>query len=115
MKVYSRLTGIFIRIFVCILMAGFGLYLYIYEQNQLTALRLAIPSLAKEVRNIQEENSRLKYEIDQFETPIHLMELMRMPEFGHLKFAYNNEVMVLPKQPPLNGKSFIELQKGSTP
>lgn len=87
---------LYFRIFICILIAGLTLYLFIDKQNDLTELRLAIPVWTKEVKSIQEENIRLKYEIDRFESPIHLMELMRKPEFGHLKYPYINEVIILP-------------------
>lgn len=103
------------RIFLCILIAGFSLYAYIFKQNELTELRMAIPTLAKEVRSIQEENNRLKYDIDYFESPIHLMELLRMPEFGHLKFGYSQDVIVLSGQNPIPGKDFSDLQEGDLP
>ncbi len=73
-----------LRIFICILAAGLTLFGYIEKQNELTELRLAIPSLAKEVKSLQEENIRLTYEIEHFESPIHLMELMRKPEFSRV-------------------------------
>lgn len=84
-----------LQIFVCIFAAGIALYSYIDKQNALTELRIAIPVLAKEVKGIQEENIRLQYEIDRFESPIHLMELARKPEFGHLKFPYSPDVIIL--------------------
>jgi hypothetical protein len=63
-----------------------GLYLHFYcegfyidKQNQLTELRLMIPTLAKEAK----------------ESPIHLMELARKPEFSHLRWPYLNEVITL--------------------
>lgn len=99
-----------VRLFLCILILGISLYSYIYKQNELTELRLAIPSLAKEVRHIQETNHRLKYEVDQFESPIHLMELMRMPEFGGLKFGYNQDVVILPRPNPISGIDFRDLK-----
>src|SRR5438045_707399 len=85
------------RIFICILGAGVLLYAYIDKQNELTELRLQIPQLAKEVKSIQEENTRLQYEIDRFESPIHLMELSRKPEFGHLKHPYLSDIITLPE------------------
>lgn len=84
----------FIKIFICILAAFFTIYSYIENQNELTKLRLAIPALAKELRQINEENTRFKYEIDQFESPIHLMELSRKPEFGHLKYPYMKDIIL---------------------
>lgn len=85
-----------LRILICIIAAGVTILAYIEKQNELTELRVAIPSIAKEVKVLQEENIRLKYEVDQFESPIHLMELMNRPEFSHLKFPYLNEEVFLP-------------------
>jgi hypothetical protein len=90
----------YIRIFFCILLVGITLYAYIAKQNEMTELRLAIPVLTREVKSIQEENNRLRYEIDHFESPIHLMELLRKPEFSHLKYPYDRDVWILPEQPP---------------
>lgn len=111
----STYKGIFFRILLCICMAGVAIYTYIYKQNELTELRMAIPSLAKEVRSIQEENNRLKYEIDQFESPIHLMELLRMPEFSGLKYGYSKDVVIFPNVKPLPGKDFIDLVEEGVP
>ena len=74
------------------------LYLYIDKQNRLTELRRRIPELEKEVRYLQDENIRLKYEIDQFESPVHLMELAEKPEFGHLKYPTLDKVIILQKR-----------------
>lgn len=72
------------------------LYVYIDRQNALTELKLQIPFLEKEVKQILEENIKLHYEINQFESPIHLMELARKPEFGHLKYPSLDQVLILP-------------------
>jgi hypothetical protein len=90
-----------LRIFACIFAAGLTLFGYIEKQNELTELRLAIPSLAKEVKSLQEENIRLTYEIEHFESPIHLMELMRKPEFSHLKYPFLPDEIFLPQGLPL--------------
>lgn len=92
-----------LRIFACICAAGLTLFGYIEKQNELTELRLAIPSLAKEVKSLQEENIRLTFEIEHFESPIHLMELMRKPEFSHLKYPYIPDEIFLPQGIPLLG------------
>lgn len=86
---------LYFQIFLCLVMAAWTLYAFIEKQNQVTELRLAIPILAKKVKKIKEENSRLQYEIDQFESPIHLMELARKPEFSHLKYPYTKDVIVI--------------------
>jgi hypothetical protein len=97
----KRQFFIVLRILICIMAAGLTLFGYIEKQNELTELRLAIPSLAKEVKSIQEENIRLTYEIEHFESPIHLIELMRKPEFSHLKYPYLTDEVFLPQSEPI--------------
>lgn len=74
-----------LRLIICLCCAGFLLYKYIDKFNELTELRLSIPIAAKELEEIREENVELKYSLDQFETPAHLLELASQPEFAHLK------------------------------
>lgn len=86
----------FLGIFLCILAAGFTLYFHIDRDNRLTALQLALPELEKKVKLLQQKNERLQYEVDRFESPIHLMELLRKPEYSHLKYPYVRDVVALP-------------------
>ncbi len=83
------------RFFICGLALIFTTYAYIDKQNQLTEIRRIIPKLEKEVRKITEENRTLQYEIEKFENPLQLMELSQKPEFSHLRFPMNNEVIVI--------------------
>lgn len=84
-----------LQILLCILIATATIYVYIDKQNELTALRMEIPQLERQLHAIEEENIRLSYEINQFENPVHLMELSRKPEFSHLKFPSLDTVWVL--------------------
>lgn len=94
--------GYFIfRIFFCIFITGLTLLSYIEKQNELTELRLAIPLLTKEVKSLQEKNTQLAFEIGLLENPIHLMELMRKPEFKHLKYPFLPDEVFLPQADPL--------------
>ena len=93
MRKLNSLLGL--RLLLCILVASTFVYTYIDKQNSLTELRLAIPLLTKEVKRIQDANVQMYYEIEQFESPIHLMELARKPEFGHLKYPYVRDVLIL--------------------
>lgn len=61
--------GILIRLLICIFFAGLTMYKYIDKLNELTELRLSIPILTKEVRDIQERNVELQYAIERFESP----------------------------------------------
>ncbi len=85
------------RVLICIFVFGFCLYSCIDKQNELTKLRMQIPDLVKEIRGIEEENTRLQYEIDQFENPQHLMQLARLGEFSHLKHPLVKEVITVPE------------------
>jgi len=88
----------FFRILICIFIFSVMLYAYVESRNHLTEVRLRIPILERELRALQEENIRLQYEIERFESPIHLMELSRMPEFGHLRHPQLNEIVIIPKR-----------------
>ena len=85
--------GILRRVFLCILILGDFLYAYISKQNTITKIRLEIPLVAKELEEICQENSRLRFEIDQFENPIHLMDLSRNPEYRHLKHPLLKDII----------------------
>lgn len=87
--------GLTVKITLCILVAALFLYVYIEKQNELVELRMKLPALDKQVKALNEENNRLQYEINQFESPIHLMELRKKPEFSHLKFPETSHVIIL--------------------
>lgn len=89
--------GTLLRFFLCIAAGGVLLYSYIDKQNAVTELRLEIPVLAKEIKDLKEANTRLQYEIDLFESPAHLMELARHSEFSHLKHPLLKEILTLPE------------------
>lgn len=102
---HPREFSLVFRLMICIIAAGVFLLAYIEKQNELTELRLAIPAIDKEVKALTEENIRLTYEVEQFESPIHLMELMRKPEFSHLKYPYLDDQVFLPKgKNPMGGE-----------
>jgi hypothetical protein len=90
-------TAGILRFLVCLFFFGFSLYSYIDKQNGLTALKMQLPQISKEIRAIQEENTRLQYEIDQFENPEHLMQLAQGERYSHLKYPFVNEVVTLPE------------------
>lgn len=97
MKFEGRITLIAytVALFACVGTASFAAYAYIDNQNNLTVMRRKIPALEKKVKAVQEENRRLEYEIERIENPLHLMKLARKPEYGHLKFPYRNEVIII--------------------
>ncbi len=90
--------GTFIRILLCILTIGIFLYAYINKQNSITEMRLQIPNASKELQAASQENIRLQFEIDQFESPQHLMEMAGRPEFSHLKHPLLDEIITIEVQ-----------------
>ena len=87
--------NLLIRIFICIAMTACFLYLYINKQNSITKLRLEIPQISREVEQIKQEIARVQFEVDQFENPVHLMELSRQPEYGYLRQPRINEIITI--------------------
>lgn len=71
------------------------LLLYVNAEVTLTELRLELPKESKELKEILEGNTALQYEIDRLENPARLMQLMRAPEFSHLKYPLEDEVIVI--------------------
>ncbi len=92
------------RLLIAIVAVGVAVYGYIHKQNALTEVRLSIPTLQRSLKKIQDENVRLQYEVERFESPLHLMELARKPEFAHLRYPSSKEVVVL-KNPHSEGKN----------
>ncbi len=90
---------------ICICVGGIFLYSYVDKQNAVTRRRLEIPVLAKEIKDLKEENTRLQYEIDLFESPEHLIELARHSEFAHLKAPMLKEIITLQEGLALNAAS----------
>jgi hypothetical protein len=87
-----------LRIFLVAAILGIGLFAYIEKSNHVTRLRITVPQLSKKLKSIEEENARLLFTIEQFENPVHLMQLARKPEFSHLKYPINTEVIFIEEQ-----------------
>ena len=81
------------RITLCTTVVLALLLIYLDKQNELTKLKIMVPKAERELVLLKEENRRIKYEIEQFESPSHLMELARLPEFAHLKHPLVKDVL----------------------
>ena len=93
-----------LKILTCIVCGGGCLYCHLNQQNGLTQLKMDCSLREAELDQIQEENRRLAYDIEQFESPNHLFELARRPEFSHLKHPALQEIMTVPEEFAYNGK-----------
>lgn len=91
------MSGVLVKLGVCLSVFGLCLYSYLDTQNQLTHLKILLPEVDKELKLIEEDNRRLAYEIEQFESPSHLIELARNPEYAHLKHPLLKEILTVPE------------------
>ena len=87
------MKSLMLRVLICIFFFGFSLYSYVDKQNELTELKLRLPRIAKEIKAIRQENTRLAFEIESFENPQYLMELAK--EYGYLKHPCLNEILTV--------------------
>ena len=87
--------SILLKLSVCVLSVSAGLYTHLEEQNELTQIRMQVPKLENELLAIEEFNTRLRFEIEKFESPVHLMELANQCEFSHLRHPYADDVLVV--------------------
>ncbi|MBM3202195.1 MAG: hypothetical protein FJZ56_07310 [Chlamydiae bacterium] len=100
------------KVLVCLFSLGGCLYAYLEEQNELIKLRMEIPRLGQDIKEIHEENLRLEFEIESFENPKHLMELVLQNEYSHLKHPLVSDIVVVSQEkkeetPPTKQTKFL--------
>ncbi len=89
------MKSIFLAVCLCLLCFGLCLYSYVGKHNAVMKLRIEVPKLTRTLKAAEEENMRLVYAIQEFESPQHLMRLASSKEFSHLKFPLLKEVVTL--------------------
>ncbi len=94
--------ALFFRVSIIIMLFSICLYFYVEKQNYMTCLRIALPQVEQEILQIKEENSRLQYEVDQFENPSHLMDMARSVDYSHLKHPFVHEILTLEEGMAIN-------------
>lgn len=88
----------FVRIILCIIFLGFWLFAAVEHQNRLTDLKMQIPILTKQVEILKEKQSALLYEVEQFEDPTNLLHLSQQPEYGHLKYPFQEQIFMIERK-----------------
>jgi hypothetical protein len=78
---------------ICLFALVSVFFSYIQSQNDLTSLRVFIPSRASVLRNLKEENKSLQYQVDLFYSPANLLKMSNKAEFRDLIFPYEEEVL----------------------
>lgn len=88
---------VLLQILCCLTVFTLYLYHMIQKQNRINYLSLQLPKLIKDVKALEEENLRLQFQVNCFESPDHLMWLVKQQEFTHLKMPLLQEVYTLPE------------------
>lgn len=66
---------------------------YLIKQNEVTAARVEIPKLSKEIKALKEELCSMQYAVDAAENPDRLLELAKQSEYSHLKFPQDFHIV----------------------
>ncbi|MEN9344261.1 MAG: hypothetical protein RLZZ453_1048 [Chlamydiota bacterium] len=104
-----------IKVGLCMGALIFCLYGYLSLQNEITKKRLEIPLLSKEIREIKEKNTCLRYQIDLFESPENLMTFVGKKEYAHLKQPWLKDVLAVREGSSIEpDKSQLSLHKVSS-
>jgi hypothetical protein len=76
---------ILIRLLICVSCFSTALYFYLDKHNQIMKIRYVIPTTEDAINTVMEQNAALTYEIEKFESPLNLMQLLQQPEYSHLR------------------------------
>lgn len=90
--IYSTL----IKILFCFFAIGLSLYTLIKEQNQLAALRVALPALEQEVRLLQADILSMRNLLKARQSPANLLQWSSHPEYAHLEYPYTSQILYIP-------------------
>ena len=101
----------FIRFLICLGAAVGTLYAYLGKQNDMTTLAMEIPEKERLLKNTQEEITHLRYRIEQFESPAHLLGLLKTNAYSYLKHPSVDEVAALSEGVALEMPKVIEEEK----
>lgn len=86
---------LFIRLIVCFIVSCSLLYCYVNKQNDLMKLRLKIPSLWSEYRQLEQETIALGFLIDKLESPEHLMQIAELSDYTYLHYPTDKDVCIV--------------------
>ena len=68
-------------------------FLYLNIQNRLAALQLQLPAKQAELRLLNERNTYLYFALEAWESPAHLLQLLKESPYSSLKHPLAGEVL----------------------
>jgi hypothetical protein len=105
--------GLLGKILICTVSFSAALCAYLNARNDVTKLMIDLPRLSKELSFLEEQNTILRYKVEQFENPSYLLNLLKTSEYASLLPAVATEVIAIKKD--LNQKQTLEQVKGIFP
>lgn len=72
------------KILICVISFSVALCAYLNARNDVTSLMIELPRISHELSLIEEKNTILKFEVEKFENPSHLLNLLNTCEYAHL-------------------------------
>lgn len=83
--------------FCSVMVFSLCLYSYLDAQNSLTEKKMEVAVLHRELQQMQGEVQRLSFQIEAWESPSHLLELAKAPEYRHLRHPALEDVLSVPQ------------------
>ena len=90
--------GLLGKILICTISFSAALCAYLNARNDVTKLMIELPRLSKELTLIEEQNTILRYKVEQFENPAHLLNLLKTAEYASLLSGGNSEIIAIKKE-----------------
>lgn len=84
-----------LRLLIPFLLIAFSTCFYIDKQNRSTQLGVELSRLSKEIEGLKQTNEQIWYRIKCFESPDHLLKLTSLPEYSHLEFPAEREIVMI--------------------
>lgn len=100
------------KILICVISFSVALCAYLHARNDVTKLMIQLPRLSKELNLVEEQNTILQFEVEKFENPAFLLNLLKTTEYAHLLSRESTETIALEVSKDA-AKQVEEVLKGS--
>jgi len=76
--------GLLAKILICVVSFSAALCAYLDARNNVTQLMIELPKLSKELTLTREQNTILQYNVEKFENPSYLLNLLKETKYANL-------------------------------
>lgn len=86
------------KILICVISFSVALCAYLNARNDVTKLMIQLPKLSTDLSLVEEQTTILKYEIEKFENPSYLLNLLKRSEYASLGMGKDTETIAISKE-----------------